>query len=332
VNSNTPNHQTTFDVIIIGTGVSGLIAACEIQRAGRSVLMMDKGRGLGGRLASRRIGAATFDHGAQFITTRDARFEAILKQAAEAGMTAEWCQGFSATADGHTRWRGQPAMTAFAKYLAQGLTIQMETQVVAVKPIDHGYSIETTSGDQYTALSVLLTPPVPQSLTLLAAGQITLDNIMQSRLEAIQYERCIAVMAVLDRPSSIPPPGAILPASGPITWIADNQLKGISSEPAVTIHANHEFSLAHWDKDRMQSGQLLLDAAKHWLGAEVISYQVHGWRYSKPMQVDADPCVLLRASPPLVIAGDAFAGPRVEGAALSGFAAAETLLSQLSHS
>ena len=78
----------------------------------------------------------------------------------------------------------------------------------------------------------------------------------------------------------------------------------------------------------MESGRRLLDASKPWLGAEVLSYQVHGWRYSKPMRVDEEPCVLATESPPLVLAGDAFAGPRVEGAALSGWAAAGAVLAQ----
>lgn len=116
-----PAHAPIVDVLIIGACVSGLIAAREIQSAGRTVWLLDKGRGLDGRLASRRIGAATSDHGAQFITARDARFEAILKQGAEVGMMTQWCQGFSATADGHARWRGKPSMTAFARHLAQGL-------------------------------------------------------------------------------------------------------------------------------------------------------------------------------------------------------------------
>ena len=325
-----PTHEHSVDVLIVGTGVSGLIAAREIQCAGRSVLLLDKGRGPGGRLASRRIGAATFDHGAQFITARDARFEEILEQGAAAGMMAEWCHGFSAAADGHTRWRGKPAMTAFAKYLAQGLEIRFEKQVVAVRLAGNRCLIETSTGEFYSAAAVLLTPPVPQSLALLAAGEIALDPAMRTRLEDIQYECCLAVMAVLKGPSSIPPPGGLVLTRGPVSWIADNQHKGISVEPAVTIHATHEFSLARWDEDRMESGRRLLDASQPWLGAEVLSYQVHGWRYSRPIQVDTYPCALLQASPPLVMAGDAFAGPRVEGAALSGMAAAETLLAHLS--
>lgn len=325
-----PSNDPMIDVLIIGTGVSGLVAARELQRAGRRVLLMDKSKGLGGRLASRRIGDASFDHGAQFITTRDARFAEILRGAAKAGDVTEWCQGFGASTDGHTRWRGKPAMTAFAKHLAKDLAIRTETHVSAVKQADSGYTIETSTGTSYSAAAVLLTPPVPQSLALLEAGGIHLERSMQERLSAIEYERCIAVMAVLKQPSLISPPGAVLPTSGPVSWIADNQLKGISVDPAVTIQANPEFSLSHWDEDRMLSGRKLIDACQEWIGGEVLTYQVHGWRYSKPMKVEEHPCALLRCTPPLVMAGDAFAGPRVEGAALSGFAATETILTHLS--
>jgi predicted NAD/FAD-dependent oxidoreductase len=57
----------------------------------------------------------------------------------------------------------------------------------------------------------------------------------------------------------------------------------------------------------------------------VTEFQVHGWRFSKPLRVEEHPCCVLSASPPLVLAGDAFAGPRVEGAVLSGWAAVDAL-------
>jgi len=321
--------ENRVDVLIVGTGVAGLVAARLLQRAQRSVVLLDKGRGLGGRLASRRIGSATFDHGAQFITTRDARFEKLLREGEEAGMVTEWCKGFSGLADGHTRWRGQPSMTAVAKYLAQGLDARMEMQVVAVRRAEDGYSVETQGGASFHAAAVLLTPPVPQTLALLNAGGIELDDAMRKRLGAIEYERCIAVMAVLDGPSLLPSPGGFAPTEGPAAWIADTEKKGISAEPAITIHASPEFSFENWDEDREKVGQRLIDFCKPWLGSQVKSYQVHGWRYSKPMRVDGETCAVINASPPLVIAGDAFAGPRVEGAALSGFSAAEVIMAGL---
>jgi predicted NAD/FAD-dependent oxidoreductase len=316
------------DVLIIGAGMAGLIAAKELQRAGRRVLVLDKGRGVGGRLATRRIDGATFDHGAQFITTRDPRFAAVLEQGRQNGAMEEWCHGFAGAADGHARWRGKPAMSAVAKHLALGLDLLLETPMAALRRAGNQWRAETTTGRTFTAGSVVLTPPVPQSLAMLDAGGIVLTPELRTRLAAIEYERCLAVMAVLDGPSRIPPPGGLAPAEGPIAWIADNQLKGISVEPAVTIHATHTFSLEHWDRDRQESGRALLDAAEQLLGAGIKTFQVHGWRYSKPMRVDEEPCVLMSQSPPLVLAGDAFAGPRVEGAALSGIAAAEAILAK----
>jgi len=323
--------EQSTDVLVIGAGMAGLTAAAELQRAGLRVLLLDKGRGVGGRIASRRIGAATFDHGAQFITTRDPRFAAVLEQGRQNGAMEEWCRGFAGAADGHVRWRGKPSMSALAKHLAAGLDLRLETPVAALRSAGNQWSAETTTGRTFTADAVVLTPPVPQSLALLDAGGIILAPEMRTRLAAIEYERCLAIMAVLDGPSRIPPPGGFTPADGPIAWIADNQLKGISGEPAVTIHATHAFSLENWDRDREESARSLLDAAAPWLGVGITTFQVHGWRYSKPMCVDQVPCVLVSQSPPLVLAGDAFAGPRVEGAALSGWAAAETILSPVGY-
>ena len=165
---------------------------------------------------------------------------------------------------------------------------------------------------------------------MLDAGGVALQPAIRERLAGIEYERCLAVMAVLAGPSRLPLPGGLAPADGPIAWIADNQLKGISTEPAITIHATHTFSLEHWDRDREESGRCLLNAAAEWSGADIRTFQVHGWRYSKPMQVDEQPCVILSQSPTLVLAGDAFAGPRVEGAARSGWAAAHAILTNCS--
>ena len=321
--------EHTTQVLVIGAGMAGLTAAAALQRAGRRVLVMDKGRGVGGRLASRRIGGATFDHGAQFITARVPRFAAVLEQGRQQGVVEEWCRGFSGAADGHPRWRGTPRMSAVAQHLALGLEVHVNRQVLALRRVDDHWRAETTSGHAVNASAVVLTPPVPQSLALLEAGGYALPPEYQTRLASIEYERCLAVLAVLDGPSRVPPPGGLALADGPIAWIADNQLKGVSAEPSVTVHATHAFSLEHWDRDRHDSGRLLLDAATDWLGAAVTTFQVHGWRYCKPTRVDADPCLLVSQSPPLVLAGDAFAGPRVEGAAISGWAAAETIEARL---
>lgn len=322
------SHNT--DVLIIGAGLAGLSAANDLRQAGRKVLVIDKGRGLGGRLAGRRIGDATFDHGAQFFTARESRFKAAVEGWIQAGVAEEWYSSYPGQPNGHPRYRGVPTMTAVAKFLATDIHVMRATRVDSIGQQGNGWLAELNNGETVNAKAMLITSPVPQTIDLLATGKITVPTDKQARLNRIQYESCIAVMAILDGPTAIESPGAIALEDGPIAWITDNLQKGVSKIPAVTIHASGDFSAEHLSHDRMEIGQRLIDAAGVYLGgAKVTGYQVHGWRYSKPTIVDDAPCILLSEAtdlPPLAVAGDAFAGPRFEGAVQSGWAAAKALM------
>ena len=310
------NVQHKAEILIVGAGMAGLTAASDLQQDGHNVLVMDKGRGVGGRLASRRIGQATFDHGAQFITVREPRFAAMMDAMFKMGVVEEWYRTTPDGSEGHPRWRGKPAMTAIPKYLARDLNVLLEKKVVALHRDPEGWVTTLDNGEKVFAGAVVLTPPVPQSLVLLDTSGVVLPTETRKRLQNLQYESCLAVMVVLDGPTRIPPPGGLSLAEGNIAWIGDNQMKGVSTKPAVTLHATAAFSLERWDRDRSDSGRELLREATPWLGSDVIEFQVHGWRYSKPIRVDESRCRILSQSPPLILAGDAFGGQRVEGAAL----------------
>lgn len=134
-------------------------------------------------------------------------------------------------------------------------------------------------------------------------------------------------MAVLDGPSNVPSPGYVEIDDGPVAWIADNRTKGISDIPALTIHASPDFSERNWDRDREEAGRDLLSAAAPWLGSGVVETSVHEWRYARPERTYDATFARVSDHPPLLIAGDAFVAARVEGAAISGRAAAASLLS-----
>lgn len=316
-------HKT--DVLIVGAGMAGLTAAAELQQNGHKVIVFDKGHGVGGRVASRRIGRATFDHGAQFMTARDPRFAATIDEWRRIGVVEEWYRNPAQGTEGHPRWRGKPAMSAVAKHLASGLKVLLDKRIVLVRSDAAGWVAELENGETVCAGAVLLTPPVPQSLALLDAGLVDIPAKERAGLESMDYDSCLAIMLVLDGPSKIPPPGFLSPREGPIAWIADNQMKGTSATPAVTIHTTATFSREHWDRDQRESIQELLRASEAWLGSEIIESQFHRWCYSKPIHANENLCLVLRQSPPLVLAGDAFAGPRLEGAVISGWAAADVL-------
>ncbi len=314
--------QLNTDILIVGAGLAGLLAAADLDASGFHPLVVDKGRGVGGRLASRRIGSATFDHGAQFITSRAPRFAALLSEWQGLGLVTEWYRG---TNEEHIHWRGVRSMTAIPKHLAKSLNVRLEMKMVVLKQRGSHWLAIFENGETVAANAVLLTAPVPQSLALLDAGGVALETSMREQLEAVEYEPCMAVMAVLNGESNVPQPGFLRFDSGPIGWIADNQAKGISAVSAVTIHAAPAFSLEHQEHDRQEIGRYLLSAAAPWLGSETAEFQVHAWRYARPRREQDHPCLILNQSPALLIAGDGFGGPRVEGAALSGWTVAKAL-------
>jgi predicted NAD/FAD-dependent oxidoreductase len=324
VNSKNGEREPV-EVLVVGAGMAGLIAAAEMRERGAAVQVIEKRPTVGGRLAGRRIGPATFDCGAQFMTARDARFVAAITRWQERGVVTEWHRGEGKSSAGHPRWRGVPTMAAIAEHLARNLAVFLGKGVVGLRRRTAGWEALLADGTSVTARALLLTPPAPRSLALLDASGIALSPGRRSRLEGVAYDPCLAVMAALDGPPQVPPPGGLGLSSGPLSWIADNQIKGVSTVPAVTLHATPAYSLEHWEEDRRESGRALLRAAAPWLGAEVVAFEVQGWRYARGPRVEESGCLMVHESPPLVLAGDAFGGPRVEGAAISGWAAADAL-------
>lgn len=107
--------------VVVGAGLSGLMAARTLAARDWKVVVLDKGRGVGGRMATRRISTpdgrtAVLDHGAQFFTARDARFATLVDEWVRAGVVREWCRGFT-TNDGHPRYVANNGMTALTKHL-----------------------------------------------------------------------------------------------------------------------------------------------------------------------------------------------------------------------
>ncbi|MCB9436045.1 MAG: FAD-dependent oxidoreductase [Anaerolineales bacterium] len=317
-----------MQIIVVGAGIAGLLAAKTLQQRGYRVMVLDKGRGVGGRMATRRIENAVFDHGAQFFSVRDARFAQWVEQWVEAGVAEVWTHGFGADQNNHSRYRGVPTMTAIPKWLAQGLDVRLNTKVTAIRLQTPQWQLEIDGGSTFQADAVVMTPPVPQSLALLDAGEVRLLGVIRTALDRIQYFPCIALMVVLDGPSSIQSPGGVTFRSEPITWMGDNMQKGVSPHAsAVTIHATPDFSRTHFESDTDSIAKYLLDAARPWFGErQIVAYEVHRWRYAEPAQPYPHLFLPASTSVPMVFAGDAFGGPRIEGAALSGLGAADYLL------
>jgi renalase len=304
--------------VIIGAGIAGLVLARKLVEAGASVVVLEKSRGYGGRMATKRVGESVYDQGAQYFTVRDPAFMELAEEWRARGLVKNWPDS------PHRRLVGAPSMTAVPKALAEGLDILREQKVTAARRHECGcWELDVENHGIVRAERLLFTCPVPQALAVLKAGEVILPERTAKELGALQYHPCLALLVTLAGPSAVPAEGLAL-EDGPVRWIADNVKKGITQNApaAVTIHASAEFAATNYGLPETEVAARLLPVVEQWLGAAVVSTTLHRWKFSEPKTTHAERCVWL---PELTLgfAGDAFGGPKVEGAVLSGLALAE---------
>jgi renalase len=353
-------HSThpPVDVAIIGAGMAGLMAATALQARGYSAVVLDKGRGVGGRMSTRRIDDLSLDHGAQYVTASDPAFAKQLDQWRHDGLIRSWFdqlpvmdeQGtltIAAMADKPRFIPTGKGMSAWPKALAQSLTTKTSWRVSRLELTCNGWTVwgEVLGSDQFEALqarALIITSPLPQTLDLFANSDIDLQPDQHQTLSAIDYSPCWSVMVVADKAQvTLPAPGGFkgYGTGEPIGWVADNTQKYNlpSNKAALTIQAGPQWSQDHleatpeqvWGQLRPHCAPFLAPTAK------VEQWQAHRWRYAFPVNPLADCATMRVAQVPLCwLAGDAFGtlaerGGKVETAALSGLAAAEALTHHL---
>jgi predicted NAD/FAD-dependent oxidoreductase len=182
------------------------------------------------------------------------------------------------------------------------------------------------TGETVEAATLLLTPPVPQSLALLEQGGVELEAADRALLEQARYWKCLTILVRVEGTTQAGENGFAEPKDGVLAWVGDNYAKGVSPVPGcLTLHGTKEFSEAHWDEPQAVAVHAMLEAAEPYFQGRIRSYYLHRWRYAEPaMQMPE----LFHGIGGLAFAGDVFGGPRVGGAVCSGLSAADYLMAR----
>lgn len=306
-------------VVVVGAGVAGLVCAASLAAQGAAVTVLDKGRAPGGRLATRRTERGVFDHGAQFVTLRDPRMARHRARWTDAGAVRPWFDD---------ALRGSSGMSSLARHLAEGLPVTCDLRVSAVARSGDGWVVRADDGRVFAADAVVLTAPVPQSLALVDAGGVALDDTTRARLAGVTYAPCLAGMFAGAWPDHLAAHGVARVDGDVLAWLASNAAKGISPTPTLTAHARADWSEARWGDADDDILAALGAAVASAIGGAVTPVALKRWRYARPTTCLDGPVVHREGRAALVFTGDAFdpAGARVEGAALAGLAAAGCVL------
>ena len=123
------------DVLILGAGISGSVCAKVLAQEGFSTTIVEKGRGVGGRMATRRMEGARIDHGAQFMTVRHPQMQTFLSDWLSDEVVCPWYERVPDRKDIPVcvRFRGMYGMTSPVKNLACSSRIETDFFVEKVQ-------------------------------------------------------------------------------------------------------------------------------------------------------------------------------------------------------
>ncbi|RMG88753.1 MAG: FAD-binding protein, partial [Chloroflexi bacterium] len=181
-------------VVIVGAGLTGLIAAQKLAKLGIRTIVLEQDSDVGGRMATCRIGGGLADYGCQFFTARSPEFIALVEKWRNAGMVFVWSHGWSdgslkrTLPDGYPRYAVRGGMQALVQYLARDVDdIRTGFKIRRISLRGDHWLLEPQEGEPVVAYHLLLTPPSPVALQLLDAGGVTLRDEDRAILERIQY-------------------------------------------------------------------------------------------------------------------------------------------------
>lgn len=356
-------------VAVIGAGLAGLTAARTLSDHGYRVTVFDKSRGVGGRLATRRVdssrsglnGDLFFDHGAQYFTARNSRFCRFVQSWIQQGLAQPWLGRIVELETGGKiikekqatpRYVGVPTMNTIAKHLAEGLNVTLQTQIASLQYDDQDETWTITDcedADQGTFDFVIVNCPPRQAASMIA-NSVDTESGSDSGLSAAIHQPLVSMISgAVMRPTwatmicatgldDLDFDGAFI-NNAALSWIARDSSKPgrddlgtiAKNASAWMLHASQEWTTDHLDHDPDKIQALMLEAFVEAVGKapeEVLYTKAHRWLYAIPKEPLAPEC-LWDAASGIAVCGDWCGGPRVEGAFLSGMAAAGSVMRHL---
>lgn len=326
-----PTKSKHVHLAIVGAGLAGLSCATVLGHAGVKVELLEKSRGVAGRMSTRRESDWQCDHGARYFTARDPDFQTQLRQWEKDSVASLWNTPIGiyensqwlASPSRDLRYVGAPRMTAPAQHLAKSLTVNSSHTITHINHVEGRWHL-TTEEHGYLALKpdwLVIATPAPQALQLTQS----ISPAIRMLHDQSKTQGCWTMMLRFDRPISMPFEAAFI-NEGILSWIARNNAKPLRDGPEVwVIHGQSQWSEEHMDIAPEIIAPKMIAAFMELGGPMPADYRIHRWRYASS-DPHFQPGFHIEPNHKLGFCGDWLHGGRVEGAWLSGKKLAEAIL------
>jgi renalase len=306
--------------VIVGAGMCGLVLARELWVCGHDVRVLEKSKGVGGRLATRRTENGKFDHGAQFYLKSES-LDDLHQEWESSNLSRIWHRFEESHGKSTERFISANGMTDFAKYLLKSsrgdVPVLLQHKVVGIErqmersqgETTGSWSIQIEGKENLSCELLILTAPLPQSLELLETSQIDFPV----ELKAAKYAKAIVVLleGIRNYNSILSENEYSENLSNEIFSLSNQQSKGLNTKTALTVVMSPSFSEIWFEKPEEIVIEQVIAALRRAVGDfDYDALQVKKWRYSHLM-TNPLPGMFCELPGNLFLVGDAFSGSSV---------------------
>ncbi len=315
-------------VAVIGAGISGIACARTLADAGMDVVVLDRGRHLGGRMAVRTDHGRPVDVGASYFTVADPAFDAVVRDWVERGLARPWTDTLGVyeagsagggaalrASTGPMRWAGSRGLRSLVENLAEGLDVRQ----VLVSGVGPG---PTVDGDP--VLAAVLAMPDPQGRRLLHPDLTAEGAALSAGFEPV----LVLTAAWPSRGWDDNLDGLFVNGDDQLSWIADDGRRRGDGAPVLVAHSTPATAAAHLHEPE-QAAAPMLRALRRILSIrdEPTWTQLQRWTYARPTGTRSERYLLTDDG--ISACGDGWSDkPRVEAAYLSGIALGTALVAR----
>lgn len=273
-------------VAVIGAGLSGLVCASDLLAAGHDVVVFEKSRGLGGRIASRRVDETVVDHGMPVFWSsgplRDVA-DALPEAPTEISLPVGDASGDRDR--GGRPWAYPEGLTRLAKQMASDIDVRRSVRIATIRLLESEIEVGDEQGNGQGSFDrLVVSAPAPQSADLLDG--VDGESARVRRLRSLVYAPGIVVLVGLRLPAHPPWFGTRDGGPGPLDWVGIESAKGrpvTDGAVPVVAHLSDDLSASLFDAPDAEVLRHAVPALQDLLGsgaAEPAWSQVKRWRYA----------------------------------------------------
>lgn len=325
-------------IAIIGAGISGLTLAHKLRDI-VEVTILEKSRGVSGRMSTRYYGEFEFDHGAQYFTIKTSQFSQFIQPLIDANVVARWDAQFveldrnkitrqNQWSAKYPHYIGIPRMNQVGKFLAQGINIKLQTHVQSLtKTKDSKWNLVDNKNRSLGLFDwVISTAPAKQTQELFPTYFV--DYL---QIQHIKMLGCYSLMLGFNKPLSLSWEAAVV-NNADISWIAINSSKpGRPKSTSMLVQTTNIWADEHIDEDTEKVKQHIIRELSQVTEIDIndpVCFELHRWRYANIGKQDGDK-YLIDETNQLAACGDWFIEGRVESAFISANELSEALVNIL---